>query len=381
MSSQKRILVVGALTLDRLLYVDKYPKPDSKSSCTSRECGGGNAANTACCIGNLCLGSPIDYEVQLLSKVSTDQVGKGLCDELIHSNVNLSSPLFIRCDGSKSSVSTVIVTCDESHTRTCIFDPGTVGTLNCSDVEAIDYDTLFHLVKILHSDTRHTDAAVRLAREAKRRGIRISIDVERDRNSKEFDELIDLADIVFTGEDLMQRIVQRRRPQMIFSVAHDFSVAVAQLCHQLSIMTNNQTGKELIVTRGEKGAWHCELMKYNNLNEDSKVVDIDRFQYVLRNVGSARDVNVVDTTGAGDSFIGGFLFASQLLLPIDDNVLTDQEKIMFQLRFASWVAARKISGQGARGCLPTWHSVEIQLGSTVKTIHKMLRLKIRCGES
>jgi sugar/nucleoside kinase (ribokinase family) len=185
MTHQTRILVVGALTMDRLLYVHEYPKPDSKSSCTSYECGGGNAANTASCIGSLCFGSPLDCEIQLMSKVSSDQVGKRLCQELIDTNVNLSSPLFIRCEG-KSSISTVIVTCDDSHTRTCIFDPGTIGTLNELDFEAIDHDSLFDGVRLLHSDTRHTDAAVCLAREAKRRGILISLDVERDRNSQAF---------------------------------------------------------------------------------------------------------------------------------------------------------------------------------------------------
>jgi sugar/nucleoside kinase (ribokinase family) len=380
MTNQSRILVVGALTMDRLLYVDKYPKPDSKSSCTSHECGGGNAANTASCIGNLCFDSPIDCEIQLLSKVSSDPVGKRLCDELLRSNVNLSSPLFIRSEG-KPSISTVIVTCDDSHTRTCIFDPGTIGTLNNTDCESIDYDELFYRVNLLHSDTRHTDAAVRLAREAKRRGIRVSIDVERDRNSIEFDELI-------TGEDLMQSIVRRRWSQMNISAARDFASAVAQLCHQLSFVANTYIPKELIVTRGEKGACHCKLMTSNHVDEDSKVVDIkycgvegSRIQYVLRYVGSARDVKVVDTTGAGDSFIGGFLFASQFLSSTDGNVFNDQEKIMFQLRLASWVAARKISGHGARGRLPTWHSVEMHLGSTAKTIHKKLQIEIRTGES
>jgi sugar/nucleoside kinase (ribokinase family) len=52
---------------------------------------------------------------------------------------------------------------------------------------------------------------------------------------------------------------------------------------------------------------------------------------------------VVDTTGAGDAFIGAALFALSHQLPI--------EKV---LPFASCVAALNCTGEGPRGGMPTW---------------------------
>ena len=53
----------------------------------------------------------------------------------------------------------------------------------------------------LHSDTRHTEAAAFLARQANERNVPVSVDVERDRYSDEFDDLIDRASFVFTNEN------------------------------------------------------------------------------------------------------------------------------------------------------------------------------------
>ncbi len=232
-SAAKSILVIGAATLDRLLYVDQFPTADSKYACETHEMGGGNAANTATAIGRLTSAArnkeyfPQNVQdgdadtgafvhVKLLTKIALDDIGNSLVQELQQDGVDISSPLFLRCDG-RSPIVTVLVTTKPPYTRTCLFDPGTVGTLHPSDLED---ESLQHvdcnvsdIMKDcihLHSDTRHTEVALILAREASKRGIPISLDVERDRFTEAFDELLDLSNLMFTNEGLMDSIVSRR---------------------------------------------------------------------------------------------------------------------------------------------------------------------------
>ena len=274
----KSVVVIGAATLDRILHVPTYPKPDTKAACKTFESGGGNAANTASALGRLFLSSsrthitdPDHTHVKLLSKISTDEIGQALSAELEEYGVDLTSPLCIRAEGT-SPVVTVIVTNVRPYTRTCLFDAGTVGTLIPSDLElqGINITAVLDNTIHFHSDTRHTEVALALANEAKIRGITISVDCERDRFSAEFDELIDLANIVFTNEDLMETILRRRldcnhpfEGVVLDGDSSDrerfgFYVRVATLCHLLTKLqqwrnTTNENGvttpKELIVTR------------------------------------------------------------------------------------------------------------------------------------
>ncbi len=135
-------------------------------------------------------------------------------------------------------------------------------------------DVLKHCTH-LHSDTRHTEVALFLAKQAHARGIPISVDVERDRFTPEFDALLSLADIVFTNEHLMSSIVSRQLGFDLFgkidrkkittvhddgngddcghthydSDGDDFYCNVARLCHFLS--RERTADKELVVTRYE----------------------------------------------------------------------------------------------------------------------------------
>ena len=80
-----------------------------------------------------------------------------------------------------------------------------------------------------------------------------------------------------------------------------------------------------------------------------------RAVYALRAVGILPNVRIVDTTGAGDAFWGGYLAAR--LDPQSYPTVTDS------LRLATWVAGHKIRGPGARTTLPTAKQRDEQLGT------------------
>lgn len=213
-SEHNVILVIGAASLDRLLTVTKYPDPDTKIRSTDyNEVGGGNAANSASAIARLVNASCWKQEktviVKLLTKVGNDEVGNMIIKQLQDSNVDMSSSLFmIGPEGSKTSVCTILVD-SESHTRTCIFTHGDCGELTLEDVQSVDLDDIFENAIHLHSDSRHTEAALALAREAKSRGIQVSLDCEKTRKDTSFDKLIEISDMVFANPYCLEPYLNR----------------------------------------------------------------------------------------------------------------------------------------------------------------------------
>lgn len=216
----KVILVIGAASLDRLLTIPHFPDPDAKIRSTDyNEVGGGNAANSASAIARLvdakCWESEKKVIVKILTKIGNDEVGKSVIEQLQNSNVDISSPMFkIGSEGSTTSVCTILVD-SKAHTRTCIFTLGTCGELSLEDVQSVDLDAIFKNVIHLHSDARHTDAALALAQEAKKRGIPVSLDCEKDRMNPSFDKLLEISDIVFTNSSCLELYLRRLEAELL----------------------------------------------------------------------------------------------------------------------------------------------------------------------
>lgn len=415
----KVVLVVGALGLDRLLTVPAYPLADAKIRTSAyHEIGGGNAANTASAMALLSQSSFMrdsNIQIKLCSKVGDDYIGKQLQEELKESGVDLSSPLFkIGTKGTSTGFTSIIVS-DAEHTRTCIHTPGTCGELTSRDVDEVDLDEVFRNVVHFHSDARHTDVSLILAREAKRRGIPVSVDVEKDRNTKSLDALMEVADIVFTNsnqiDDYLSRLTvelehsrHRKALRQLDIMAHGTELNEEEI--ELYVYTlrpstyftrfYRQKGKVVIITKGSQGSLHvltdfvsevdCEGPPTNRIELsvhdgyiqaehsftescDDEVKRMSTARYTIREAGVLGDVNIVDTTGCGDAMIGGYLMAS---LVVPKGCLHVDACLMF----GSWVAGRKLEGPGARSALPTGQRVDKELGTSVDEVLQTLRTVI-----
>ena len=228
-SEMPTVLIMGAMCVDRILSVAAYPRQDEKIRTTNTvDMSGGNAANVAAALALLSTSTyarhgessassssttPAQQQraavrVGLLTKVGDDDAAVRLKADLESKGVDCSSRLFVMQPNTTTSITTVIAS-ESEHTRTCLHSPGSCGELTVEEIEHVlssseDGDDLFRNVILFHSDTRHTAAAVALAKEARRRGIPISVDVEKDRGPVR-EELVAKASIVFGNEDKLQQ--------------------------------------------------------------------------------------------------------------------------------------------------------------------------------
>jgi len=383
--------------------------------------------------------SPHRIRVKLLTKIGGDAIGQALCEELRNDGVDLSSPLFICEANSTSPVTTVIVSTND-NTRTCFHTPGSCGQISSDDVRAADLEEVFRNAVLLHSDTRHTGAAALLAKEAHTRGIPVSIDAERYRGDK-MEDIIKVSSLFFVNEKEVGNYLStsdRRGVESLPAPVVSTSDSVGAVLNEeevtccarsaaLAYALNGRkqqdvTMKEVIVTRGENGSQHVSVERMRLHDKHNKgfvpgnvkhemLVTSDRVQnsaasdcvtiaqsiwrryaesrqeetcmrnevtYALRRVGVMKDCDVVDTTGAGDVFIAGYLLcwivgkADQNNFPCicDDS----KESIkLFCLHFATWVAGKKLSGVGARRAVPQSGEVD-KVGEDVVSLFESIKL-------
>lgn len=327
------IVGLGLAALDMIAGVSTYPAPDSKVRTTFlRTTGGGNAANSVTAARRL--GVP----TRLVTQVGDDANGSAVLAELARDGVDMTHARVAR---ATSTPFTYVLVAEHGGTRTC------VATVPHEQLQACDmHAAMLHDASVLLLDGRHTLAAIALARLAHARGVPVLLDVERMRPHLE--ELLPLADFVVTSAAF---------PQL-------FAPQAPTALHAMQMVLRATRGAFVVTTRGARG---CTLLRRRR-GGDHDHYDAERttrahgVDVVTRHVhgednewqvmecSAWPDATVVDTTGAGDAFIGGIAYAVATGM--------DTERM---LRLASYVAMRKLSCVGSRAGLPRREDVPSDL--------------------
>jgi sugar/nucleoside kinase (ribokinase family) len=355
--------------VDLLAAVDAYPQPDEKIRTRSLSVtGGGNTANQLVAAARL---GPW-LRPRLWSKLGDDAYGKDIFAGLAAEAVDCAE---VVVQAGSASPFTYILVDLANHTRTCIHTPGPVT--RPEELLGSAVDRLLDGAALCCFDGRLADAALVLADAAQKKGIPILVEAEKPRDG--LDALLERATSVCTSAS--------------FPTAW---TAQAELTHALLAMWERLPRAQVIVTtlgsEGSVALQRCPAPPGGDIS-GAHIVDAAALATALRDLRAAtaggppvppagsppvprtcvsspvwrigptswgrvlftpaavvHPSDVVDTTGAGDAFIGSLAFGQIEGLPLERA-----------LALASWVAAHKCRLPGPRPGLPRREQVPPQL--------------------
>jgi ribokinase len=288
----------GSLCIDFVFKVDEYPKRGTSnlSRASVIDCGG--------TVGNFLVGcSRLGLKCGVVGVVGSDHYGQMIVERLTSSGIDTS---MLIVDGRRPTAKVVCIV-DGKGERTFMVDPGVQARVELPE-EAREYVTK---CRAFHTDCLDVKWASLLLRGAKRRGVMTSADVGllaehalQGVGGGWVDEVVEWCDVVFVSEANAKKLFPGLSPLNVLD-------RVLQRGANLAVMTLGRRG--CVVADG------------------STVARVKAFE-----------VEVVDTTGAGDAFEAGFVFS--LLKGLD-------AKSAALLGCA--VAAIKCTKLGAQAGLPT----------------------------
>ncbi len=348
-----KILCVGICSLDTLATLDEFPSPDAKVRSKSLvHAGGGNAANTAVAISrlshNISLLNHLNIRVDLLSAVGNDANGDSIINGL--ESENIGTTLIERFHGDSPWSYIMIV----GDTRTIIHQPSTRDlSIDFVHRNVLDGDVL-STYSAVHFDLRHPQAAICVANECKKLGIPYSVDVERPRDG--LLEILSGASVVICNSNYVNLVLNQEGDQY----KKDYSDE--EIVQRFKKVLKDQAPCATIgvMTLGSKGSCLVTL----DADDDKDGVVCEGVPSVAQRFGALwcqpfEIREVVDTTGAGDAFQGGFISAiwgysmhQRMRHQSKDIKMMSKTILSHALRIASRVAAKKIEKSGARDGIP-----------------------------
>jgi ribokinase len=255
------ILVVGSLNADLVVRAPRFPQPGETISGEDLQViPGGKGANQAVAAARQ------ETNVSMLGRVGEDNFGAFLLENLKSNRVD--SQLIQRDD---ASTGTAIIVVDANGQNSIVLSAGANGKVTDADVNSASFSDFSLLLLQLEIPTPTVLSAARRAHES---GLRVILNPAPAH--KLSNELISLADYLIPNETELSLLTGLPVNDM------NSTEWAARALLEIG-------AKNVIVTMGSNGA----LIVTN-----SQVTHIETYT-----------VNVVDTTAAGDAFIGGFAAA------------------------------------------------------------------------
>jgi ribokinase len=306
-ANMKKIVVIGSINMDLVTICDRAPNGgETLLGSEFFQIPGGKGANQAVTIGKL--GS----RVVILGKVGDDLFGKELLSSMDKNGVDIQ---FIEKAPVSTGIAKIVV--EKNGQNRILVVPGANSYV---DIEYIDN----HLDVIKDCDVVIGQLEIPIStveyafKKAKEYG-KITI-LNPAPAIKLSEELIKNSDYIIPNESELEVITGMKIESF------DGIIEAAKKVIKMGV-------KGLIVTLGEKGSLYLGGDKFTK--------------------HSAYKVKAIDTTAAGDSFIGGFV--TRLDLGVDKAI-----------EFATKVSAISVTKRGAQTSIPTMEEVENFVGEKIK---------------
>ncbi|WP_462424727.1 ribokinase [Fusobacterium ulcerans] len=296
----KKVVVAGSINMDLVTICERAPKGgETLFGKEFFQVPGGKGANQAVAIGKL------GTQVTMLGKIGNDSFGKDLISSMNNSGVDTK---YIKTSASSTGIAKIIVE-ENGQNRILVVSGANMDVDRAYIDRHMDIiNEADILVTQLEIPMDTVEYALKKAKEAGKTTI-----LNPAPAAPLNDEIIRNSDIIIPNESELGIITG-----MPTNTLEEIEAAAHKLL--------NMGVKELIVTLGSQGSLH--------LNKKGSVMH------------TAYKVKAVDTTAAGDSFIGGLVRNIQA-----DNL--DEA-----IEFATKVSAITVTRKGAQISIPTIEEVE-----------------------